>query len=368
MAVEHPLDQLILRPASRAQEIESRKRSSVEWAHWLTLEEYLKRDEEAEILDHAKDGKLTTWVLVPATNPETLDFMCACETYQRNALLLPANTAKSIPAIGYGIASVFTPSQFRRKGYAARMMSLLHFAIAKPAGLPAFPATWGTPPTRRQSLGIVSVLYSDVGAYYARCAPGEGIGWTLVGPTTTEWQVEDEENAPNVLPQVELLSRDQAIETSAADADLFKRDLESQGPSPRIHFAFQNTKEWCRFQMSRVDEHPLYLSGPPSIWGVRAQHQSETHFIVWEYQVIPRRKFVIVNLRASPETFPALFATMRSVAQAEKHEVIEAWNLEESLLSTANELGGRTYERTEHVPAVKWYGEKGEVVWFGNNK
>lgn len=55
------LDQLTLKPASKAQTIESRKRSSVEWAKWLTLEQYLRRDEEAEELDHAKDGKLTTW-------------------------------------------------------------------------------------------------------------------------------------------------------------------------------------------------------------------------------------------------------------------------------------------------------------------
>lgn len=61
MATEHSLDQLVLRPASRAQEIESRKRASVEWAKWLTLEQYLRRDEKDELLDHAKGGRLVTW-------------------------------------------------------------------------------------------------------------------------------------------------------------------------------------------------------------------------------------------------------------------------------------------------------------------
>jgi hypothetical protein len=61
MVVDYSLDQLTLKPASRAQEIEARKRSSVEWAKWLTLEEYLQRDEEAEVLDHAKDGRLVSW-------------------------------------------------------------------------------------------------------------------------------------------------------------------------------------------------------------------------------------------------------------------------------------------------------------------
>ncbi|KAG8726579.1 hypothetical protein FRC12_023260 [Ceratobasidium sp. 428] len=368
MIVDYSLDQLVLKPASRTQELESRKRSSVEWAKWLTLEEYLRRDEEAETQDHAKDGRLTTWVLVPTTDPETLDFMCACETYQRSVLVLPANKTKSVPATGYGIASVFTPARFRRKGYATHMMSLLHFAIGEPKGLPMFPAIWGTPPARCNRPGTVSVLYSDVGEFYERCAPGEGVGWTIASPTTTEWVVEIGGNSPNVLSEVELLSRDQAIETTGADADLFKRDLESQGPSSRIHYAFQTTKEWCRFQMYRADEHPLYLHSPPKIWGVRMQHQGETHFIVWEYESAPKRKLIVVNLRASPETFPHLFEAIKSVGQAEKHDIIEAWNLDASLLPLADKLGGRTYERTEHLPAMKWYGEKGDVVWFGNNK
>ncbi|KAG8692520.1 hypothetical protein FRC09_011141 [Ceratobasidium sp. 395] len=286
----------------------------------------------------------------------------------RSVLVLPANKTKSVPATGYGIASVFTPARFRRKGYATHMMSLLHFAIGEPKGLPMFPAIWGTPPARCNRPGTVSVLYSDVGEFYERCAPGEGVGWTIASPTTTEWVVEIGGNSPNVLSEVELLSRDQAIETTGADADLFKRDLESQGPSSRIHYAFQTTKEWCRFQMYRADEHPLYLHSPPKIWGVRMQHQGETHFIVWEYESAPKRKLIVVNLRASPETFPHLFEAIKSVGQAEKHDIIEAWNLDASLLPLADKLGGRTYERTEHLPAMKWYGEKGDVVWFGNNK
>jgi hypothetical protein len=261
---------------------------------------------------------------------------------------------------------VFTPVKFRGKGYAARMMSLLHFAIAKPEALPTFPSAWGTPPVRVKEPGVVSVLYSDVGIYYARCSPGEGTGWTIVSAATTEWTVEGGEANPS--PKVELLSRDEAIRTVGADAALFKRDFELQGPSPRIHFAFQTTEAWCWFQMHRDDKHPLYLSAPPTVWGARIQHRGENHFIVWTYEASPKRKLVIVNVRASPETFPDLFMAVRSVARAEKHEFVEAWGLEESLAHVAEDLGGRVYERTEHLPAIKWYGEKGDIKWFGNNK
>lgn len=248
------------------------------------------------------------------------------------------------------------------------MMSLLHFAIAKPDGIAPFPSAWGSQsPVRVEHPGIVSVLYSDVGKFYERCAPGEGTGWTIVSPTTTEWAISDE-SGTTLPPDVELLSQDEAVKTAAADIDLFKRDLESNGPSPRIHFAFQPTAAWCHFQIHRSDEHPLYASHPPKFWGVRTNFQGETHFMVWEYEAAPTRKLIIVSARVSPETFPGLFAAVKAVCQAEKHSVIEAWNLNESLGSVVQGSGGRTYEREEHLPAVKWYGQPGEIIWFGNNK
>lgn len=55
------LNQLTLKPASGPQVIESRKKSFEEWGKWLSLEQYLQRDKEAEAFDHANKGKLTTW-------------------------------------------------------------------------------------------------------------------------------------------------------------------------------------------------------------------------------------------------------------------------------------------------------------------
>jgi hypothetical protein len=247
-------------------------------------------------------------------------------------------------------------------------MSLLHFAIADPEGIPPFPPAWGSnSPVSTERPGIVSVLYSDVGKFYERCAPGEGSGWTITSPMNTEWTV-DEQIGTSHPPKVELLSREEAAKTAAADITLFKRDLEAQGPSRRIHFAFQPTEAWCHFQMHRDDEHPLYVLSPPTVWGARTESQGETHFIVWQYEASPKRKLVILSTRATPETFQPLFAAVRSVCRAENHTTIEAWNLGEELVPIARRLGGRTYERSEHLPAMKWYGQPGDVVWFGNSK
>lgn len=291
---------------------------------------------------------------------------CPC-SYRRDIWVLPKNEIKTISDIGYGVASVFTPKKYRGKGYATHMMSLLHFAIANPRGIPLFPSGWGSKPVAVEQPGIVSILYSDVGSFYGRCSPGEGTGWTITSPVTTEWAI-DEKEVISCPDKIELLSRDEAARTAAADATLFKRDLESKGPSPRIHFAFQPTEAWCRFQMTRYDEHPLYVPPLPTTWGVRMRFQGETHFIVWEYEASPERKLTIISIRATRETFPDLFTAVKYVCQTEKHLKIEAWGLGEELSSIAQSSGGRTYERSKSLPAMKWYGEPDQAIWFGNHK
>ncbi len=48
-------------PATPQQVTESRKRTSVQWAKGLTLEQYLERDRVMDNHEHAADGKLITW-------------------------------------------------------------------------------------------------------------------------------------------------------------------------------------------------------------------------------------------------------------------------------------------------------------------
>lgn len=53
-------DSLTLVPANREQTLESRRRTFVQWARGLSLEEYLTRESQLDIAEHAA-GKLTTW-------------------------------------------------------------------------------------------------------------------------------------------------------------------------------------------------------------------------------------------------------------------------------------------------------------------
>ncbi|KAJ1307889.1 hypothetical protein OPQ81_001968 [Rhizoctonia solani] len=346
-----PLDKLVLRQASRAQEIESRKLSSVQWAKWYDLEGYLGRLEYLESLDHASNGRFVTWILVPLDDPETLDILSTCQTYKRDVLVIPAGKTTATQDIGYAIASVFTPAKHRGKGYAARMMSLLHFAIARPEGVPPFPEGW------------VAWGHITPGA-----PPGEGSGWMIVGTRTAEWTVPS--HAIELDSHVELLHMEEAISTLAADATHFKHDFESLGPLSYTRFAFQPTAGWCRYQMIRDQESPIYIASPPEFWGARIQHGSRTDYIIWTYRPSndPAPKLIVVNLRTTSDNFPVLLKAVISVAQKERHHLVEAWNLDAELVDAVGKTGGRIYERKGQLPALKWYGLEQEIDWVGNNK
>ena len=56
-----PLSELSLYPATPEQVHESRTRHSAHWRKNNSVEDYLRRDQVLEKLEHAKDNKLVTW-------------------------------------------------------------------------------------------------------------------------------------------------------------------------------------------------------------------------------------------------------------------------------------------------------------------
>lgn len=62
MATSTELSSLSLFPANHEQTIESRRRTFPHWGRGLTEETYLERDSRLSYLEHAKNGKLVTWL------------------------------------------------------------------------------------------------------------------------------------------------------------------------------------------------------------------------------------------------------------------------------------------------------------------
>ena len=342
-------------------------------------------------------------VLAPRDDPTTLDFKSSCETcvvescmhrnqftyhqysYLRQGFVAqPSSTdgalLKAIETPSYGIASVFTPPAFRNKGYAKHMMRLLHYVLAPHSVLPPFPEAWGAPPESKGH-GRFSVLYSDVGDLYSVCGPHEeGMeGWTIRSAFGTIWDVSPTpptsggEQQEGEWEWLDLARIDELLEE---DAEVMKSDLiASTQFSGRTSFMIL-PRNWATLQSKRVLLTPSIQKS--NWWGVLLKDSaapSQRTFATWTVdRVGPLSSqtpiLVITRLRATPLTFPPLLSKLLSVATEFGMKHVEAWNLPKELQGVASELGGKTAERDEHLPAFKWYGTEDprEIDWSFNEK
>ncbi|EKM56951.1 uncharacterized protein PHACADRAFT_91589 [Phanerochaete carnosa HHB-10118-sp] len=373
---------LSLFAATPEQVIESRKRTHMEWARGLSMEEYLKRDEIMDFQEHAANGKLMTWVLASRSDPTTLDFKCSCETYaflplatyRRPVILATPTSSITTEALGYEIASVYTPPRNRGKGYATHMMRLLHWVLAPRSFLPEFPSQWGTMPESPLQDALFSVLYSDVGReFYFRAGPRPGQpGWSVCGVLSTHWDVPPQSDASVDRNQWRWLSRSDCIDIWEQDAELMKSDAAALAQKQhKTVFTFLPDNGIGQFSMHRLITIDTWLRHvyPPEPWGVQLVSSRGLTFATWTFEP-ETRVMVLTRLRSTAEDFPALLEALQFKAQEIGLDTIETWNIPEDLKGVGDQLGARTLERSEHLSAAKWYGSEPEeqVEWVFNEK
>ncbi|KAH7914630.1 hypothetical protein BJ138DRAFT_1143546 [Hygrophoropsis aurantiaca] len=287
---------------------------------------------------------------------------------------------------GYGIASVFTPAWNRRKGYASHMMSLLHWVLAPRTSefnLGDFPQAWGQPPpeVKLAGDGYFSVLYSDVGAeFYNNSGPvgNKGGGWEVKEAISTVWQVPPlTETTVDVEGAWSWLKDSDLEQVWKEEVDFLKADLAKSAVSQTtVSFltdegvaAFQST----RALFGREDEVSM------DIWGVRMDTLESpgdskaptATYATWSVDARPLPATLIVTrLRASDQTFPALLQKIQEAARKSGITRVETWNLPGDLQKIAAKWDGKTFERNEHLPAIRWYGKGAtqDIVWAFNEK
>ncbi|KAI1736442.1 hypothetical protein F4680DRAFT_432170 [Xylaria scruposa] len=146
------------------------------WKDSLTVPLYLAEAQHLTTVPLAKDGAMSTWVLVDKNlPPNQRQVFCSCETFRKRALASDER-GNVEEGVVHGVASVFCPSEYRGRGYGSRHMKELAKILR------------GWQSEHGKSIG--SVLYSDIGKeYYAR------LGW-LPNPT----------NGHFVFPSVEMVT------------------------------------------------------------------------------------------------------------------------------------------------------------------
>jgi hypothetical protein len=158
------------------------------------------------------------------------------------------------------------------------------------------------------------------------------------------------------------------------DTELMKKDIiDSTKSTGRTAFAFLPEEGVATFQIQRI------LLSPPvpqmHQWGVLLKDPSKGSdtptYATWTIdKELLFLTLIITRLRATQTTFPHLLRKILETAKVHGMQRVEVWNLPPAFVADAGELGGKTAERDEHLPAFKWYGDEkdGEVDWLFNEK
>ena len=142
--------------------------TSTSWRDSLTPPLYVQEQLFLTTVPLARNNGMTAWILVEKDSlPNRRRILCSCESFLKRSLMSdPCGTIEKV--IVHGIASVFCPPEYRRRGYARRHMIELAKVLR----------TWGSD----QAKILGSVLYSDIGKdFYAK------LGWQ---PNATNLHVE----------------------------------------------------------------------------------------------------------------------------------------------------------------------------------
>ncbi|KAH6915165.1 hypothetical protein BKA70DRAFT_568086 [Coprinopsis sp. MPI-PUGE-AT-0042] len=368
------LSDLSLFVATRLQIEESRRRSYPQWGRGMSPEAWAERHERIDKAAVAAEDRLTTWVLAPRDDPETLDFMCACKTFRREVFVTRSDS--STVEVGYGIASVFTPPENRGKGYAKHMTRLLHWVLAKPDTRPSkFPVEWGEPPVQVEGFmnGSVSVLYSDVGTeFYLACGflPGSHDGWRVAPRAATIWKVSG--GSPSqVIQQQQCLGIEELEGFWERDSAIIEQEMKDhRHQDSDAAFSFAPRSGLAAFHPLRLQNFIEDKGPKPTFYGVALQSEEELAYASWTFEFSSFTKLIITRVRVPKAKFKELMSAIMDYCEQQEIEEIEAWNLSDELVQEAGSMGATTADLEDHLPSVKWYTSRPNerVKWVNNEK
>jgi len=267
------------------------------------------------------------------------------------------------------------------------MMRLLHRVLAPASSLPPFPVEiWGQPPPPippgvKAGDALFSVLYSDVGPqFYKLCGPVPGAdGWIVSDPWSTIWDLDDSIDQHPSSSSLKWLEANDIFPHLQGDAwELATRVLPANAAvsGGKIHVAVRPSREQITFLTAR---YLLTLPTPPPTptrWGaaMTSDNVRQSSYIVWAPEPHPHSTLLIIRMRCdSVRTFSVLLGAAKQAARDFGLKHVEIWNtIPKSgwMADLSRKWGGRRVRRSEHLPAIAWYGgdKSDDIVWDLNER
>ena len=140
---------LALLHPTQEEKVETWKLNGASWRGAMSLPTYLRRETHLENQAFTRDGGITFWILVDSTlPPNERPILASCESFRKRALIARAERLED--TISHGIGSVFCNPDYRRRGYAQRMIEELGKKLD----------TWNQENGKKADF---TVLFSDIG-------------------------------------------------------------------------------------------------------------------------------------------------------------------------------------------------------------
>ncbi|TVY91373.1 hypothetical protein LAWI1_G005829 [Lachnellula willkommii] len=359
--------------------------TSASWKDSLTVPLYLKESLFLTTVPLAKDGGMTTWVLVDKNlPPDQRTILCSCESFRKSSLTSTSDGTVS-DAIVHGIASVFCPPELRARGYAARMMRELAKVLH------------GWQAEHARCVG--SILYSDIGkTYYSK------LGWH---PNVTNFHVvfQPSRKPDQSLAEAHAIAADSLAELCIRDEAMIRRAMATpaEGISLRMtivpdldHMLWHISKEEfaCDWLFGKVPRAVGAIAGPPGsqvwvIWTHRYYEHPEANSadntlyivrLVIENHNIEKNFSSEADEKVPSAKHDEQVGYLKAVIQAAQAEAAE-WRLDQVKLwdpipavqemIAQSGIDHSVVEREEDsIASGLWYNENGETgvapLWLNN--
>ncbi|KAJ3513692.1 hypothetical protein NLJ89_g2808 [Agrocybe chaxingu] len=334
----------------------------------ITLPQHIERADVLGKLSYAHNKQLY-WALVPAGNPITEEILSTVSTIVRKVLIQGTGESPAPSShTAFSITHVYTPKELRKKGYATKMMALLHGQISTPSSrYNTQKEQDGVTPVETYPTGILSFLYSGVGDFYSRCGDP---GWHIQTSTEVYWDVESVLSHSPDHGKVDYLTEDDFVRVAQRDALLLTEELTTRARNNQPQaFAVLPTGEEFAWLVARSRFYGKILSPVPlpMHWGIQLD---DNNFAIW---FIDYTKHELQFLRTRCVDGKKLMVMVHAAAIVAKQQgcqKILAWNLNERLLDESKLCGVdvMAQPRRKNLAAVAWYGSGSCPAWITSEK
>ncbi|CAG8520218.1 15074_t:CDS:2 [Dentiscutata erythropus] len=358
MSSELECQDLILVEATPEQARNTNRNSYMSWGYpLLTLDEYIEREEILANHEFTSED-FNIWILVSKksnlSNDTEPTILSQCETFKLKALI--TLSSEQIQEVNcYYIGSLFTPPQYRHKGYATKLMELLNDKL------------------RFECKAKFSYLYSKIGPdFYSR------LGWKIYPHKEIKFKVEDRFSTPLEHSELIVEINQSNLETVInKDCEFIKNNLKKLNKKsmailptkPAFDWLFQKTKSYSKFYADTNDPRKfgaMILNKKKE--SINENEEFLERYIMWNHDFMENQLFIIRFRSDSPYTTRLLIQQAMQEASKFQFKQIILWNPDLSLFNISeglNVFDGEVVEKTEALPYLSWYAnDDDDVDWI----